>query len=263
MPKVSVIMGAYNCEDTVSDAVDSILAQTYNDWEFIICDDASTDDTLNILKKYEKDNSSKIIVLHNESNKMLAGTLNECLKKASGEYIARMDADDLSAKNRLQLLVDFLDNNPEYDVVGSYMQAFDENGNGEILKKLEEPTKFDLPKSNPFHHATIMMRKSAYDSLGGYTVTQRTRRSEDVDLWYRFFAAGFKGYNLPQPLYYVKVDDSAYKRRKMKYMVDASQIVFNGVKMLGLPSKYYIFALKPIISWFVPQSLKSKLRNKR
>ncbi len=263
MPKVSVIMGAYNCEDTVSNAVDSILAQTYEDWEFIICDDASTDNTLNILKKYEKENSSKIIVLHNESNKMLAGALNECLKKASGEYIARMDADDLSAENRLQLLVDFLDNNPDYAVVGSYMQTFDENGRGEILKKLEEPSKFDVPKSNPFHHATIMMRKSAYDALNGYTVKKITRRSEDVDLWYRFFAAGFKGYNLEQPLYYVKVDDGAYKRRKLKYMIDASKIVFNGVKMLKLPAKYYVFALKPIISWFVPQFLKTKLRNKR
>ena len=107
MPTVSVIMGIYNCEKTLSDAIDSIINQTYSDWELIMCDDGSTDNTYQIATKYsEKDN--RITVIKNDTNSGLAFSLNHCLKYAKGEYVARMDADDISLPNRFEKQVAFL-----------------------------------------------------------------------------------------------------------------------------------------------------------
>ncbi len=256
MPKVSIIMGAYNCQNTICESIDSILAQTFTDWEFIICDDASTDETLKILNQYKANYPDKFIILHNDTNIMLAGSLNKCLKVANGKYIARMDADDLSVPTRLQKQYDFLENNCDIDVVGTFMQGFDNNGLKDIVPIKLNPVDIDLPKGNPFHHATIMMKKSVYDKLNGYTVSETTRRVEDVDLWFRFFSKGFKGTTIPEPLYLVRIDEGAYKRRKIKYSFDASKVLFNGIKLLHLPPKYYIYTLKPIISQFIPKKLK-------
>lgn len=253
-------MGAYNCEATLRESIESIINQSFSDWEFVICDDASNDATFSILNSYQKKFPEKFVVLHNDSNLMLAGSLNRCLSAASGEYIARMDADDISVKDRLEKQVSFLDTNPQYSVVGTYMQSFDENGFHSIIPNKEEPTKFDLPKSNAFHHATIMMRKSVYDELKGYTVSERTRRVEDVDLWFRFFSKGYKGFTISEPLYLVREDADAFKRRKLKYSVDAAKVLYSGIKLLNLPKKNYIYVLKPIVSYFTPRKLKTMFR---
>ena len=94
-PLVSIIMGVYNAEKTMQDSIDSILQQTYTKWEFIICDDGSTDNTYSELqKKYEGDD--RFVIIKNEENSGLPFTLNHCIKHCSGDYIARMDADDIS-----------------------------------------------------------------------------------------------------------------------------------------------------------------------
>ena len=261
MPKVSVIMGAYNCEDTLDESLESLLGQSFSDWEAVICDDASKDSTLEKLNKYKEKYPEKFVVLHNERNLTLAGTLNRCLAEAKGEYIARMDCDDISVPDRFQKQVEFLDTHPEYAVVGTYMQSFDETGLHHIIQNKQEPTKFDLPKSNAFAHATIMMRKSVYDDLGGYTVSSKTRRLEDAELWYRFFEKGYNGYTLSEPLYLVREDEATFKRRKFKYCLDASKVIAEGIKRLNLPKKNYVYALKPIVSYFTPMRLKRKFRD--
>ena len=262
MPKVSVIMGVYNGERTVSEAIDSIINQTFTDWEFIICDDASTDSTLSILNEYKECFPDKFIILHNENNLMLSGSLNRCLDVARGEYIARMDDDDISLPDRFEKEVSVL-NSTDFDVVGSMVQFFDSDGLGEIINKIEYPDIYDLPKGNPFFHPTIMMRKSAFDKLGGYTTAEHTRRMEDVDLWYRFYSMGFKGYNIQEVLLNYRLDKNALKKRKLKYSLDASKIVFYGVKMLNLPAKYYIYSLKPIVSYILPEGIKSIYRKNK
>lgn len=259
---VSIIMGIYNCEDTLPEAIDSILAQTYTDWELIMCDDASRDSTLEIAQSYSDKYPSKIRVLHNEKNLMLAASLNRCIELVRGEYIARMDGDDISECTRLEKQVDFLDTHSEYQIVGTWMQAFDENGTKNVISIKDIPQPTDLPKFNPFHHATVMMRSNAMKKLNGYTVSNFTRRTEDVDLWFRFFCEGYRGYNLNEPLYWVREDENAYKRRKLKYSVDASRVLCRGIKLLRLPAKYYIYAVKPIVSWAMPHGLKLFLREK-
>lgn len=256
---VSIIMGVYNGANTLSEAVDSIIAQTYTNWELIACDDCSTDNTLKILSDYAK-KDSRIIVIRNEENCGLAASLNHCLEYVRGTYIARMDCDDLSEPERLEHQVACLEEHPEFELVGTYMQAFDETGKLNIIQNKLYPTKYDLPKGAPFSHATILIRTYAMQQLKGYRITNYTVRTEDVDLWYRFFAAGFHGINLSEPLYCVRVDSSAYKRRKLKYMLHASFIIWYGCDMVDLPFYYKIYCLKPIISWLLPNFLKTNLR---
>ena len=105
--KISVIMSVYNSEATLRESIDSILAQTYPDWEFIICNDASTDGTQAILEEYAEKDPERFILLKNEENKRLAFSLNRCLEKATGFYVARMDGDDISLPERFEKQVCF------------------------------------------------------------------------------------------------------------------------------------------------------------
>ena len=189
-PKVSVIMGIYNCADTLDEAIGSLIAQTYQDFEIIMCDDASTDNTYEIAEELGRRYPGKIVLIRNEKNMRLAYSLNHCLKYAKGEYIARMDGDDRCLPERFEKQVAFLDSHPEYDVVGTYMQHFTKDGPGDITKAVEYPDKYTIRDHIPFNHASIMMKKTVYDALGGYAVNSLTMRCEDREMWYRFFKAG-------------------------------------------------------------------------
>ena len=118
MPKVSIIMATYNCEDTLRKSVNSIVSQTFSDWEFIICDDCSTDGTYEILLEYKNQYPDKFVILHNKVNSKLPFSLNRGLEVARGEYIARMDGDDEALPDRLEKQVAFLDSHSEYSEIG-------------------------------------------------------------------------------------------------------------------------------------------------
>ena len=149
MPKVSVIMGVYNLanRDILEKAIFSILNQTFKDFEFIICDDGSTDNTFEIVKDICK-NDNRVVFLQNEVNKGLAYVLNKCLDNAKGEYIARMDADDECYLDRFEKQVKFLDENLDYGVVTSNAEVFDENGVWRKLIHNEEIQKEDFLFNN-------------------------------------------------------------------------------------------------------------------
>ena len=105
-------MGIYNCADTLSEAIDSIINQTYTNWQLILCDDCSTDNTYNVAKSYQEKYPEKIVLVRNEVNSRLAFSLNHCLKYADGEFIARMDGDDISVSNRFEVQLKFLNDHP-------------------------------------------------------------------------------------------------------------------------------------------------------
>lgn len=261
-PLVSIIMGAYNCEESISSCIESIIDQTYSNWEFIICDDCSTDGTLEVLKDYAtKDQRIKIV--RNEKNSKLAYSLNHCLKYARGEYVARMDDDDKSLPERLEKQVLFLNEHPEYAVVGSSVQLFDGEKITGVRKSREYPQKNNVLYGPPFMHPTIVMRKSVYDELGGYTVSSRTLRGQDWDLWFRFFANGYKGYNFQKPLliYHESPDD--YKKRTVKTGIMYTKTALFGYKLLGAPKYKYICALKPLLSAMIPHKVLLKYHSKK
>lgn len=262
--KVSIIMGIYNCENTLKESIESIINQTYENWELIMCDDCSTDNTFNIAKNYADKYKDKIKLIRNNENITLAPTLNRCLELCTGEYIARQDGDDISVEDRLQKQVEFLENNKQYDLVGTAMMSFDENGdNGIRGAEVEIPSKENLVYTVPFCHATIMARSYVYEKLDGYRVTNYTKRCEDADLWFRFFAEGFKGYNLNEALYKVRDNISAYKRRNLRNYINLFIVNVNGYKLVDMPFKYYPYLIKPIISACIPSYIMKYYHSKK
>lgn len=251
---VSVLMGIYNCADTLGESIESILCQTHGNIEFIMCDDGSSDNTYEVAKSYaEKD--SRIVLLKNEDNLTLGPTLNRCLEAAHGKYCARMDGDDVSTPDRFEKQVRFLEENPEYGVVGTYMQIYGE-GNEDKIRKIEQfPQISRLPKGNPCCHATIMMRTDIYRELGGYSADKRLARIEDVDLFWRYYLAGHKAANILEPLYIVREDVSTFKRRKYRYSVTVSAYLFKQCRKARLGLKSYLYAVKPLIVNLMPQKL--------
>lgn len=252
---VSIIMGVYNAQETISTCIDSIINQDYHNWEFIICDDCSTDETLSIVKKYaQKD--SRIKVIQNTKNEKLAYSLNHCLKYSSGEYIARMDGDDIALPHRLRTQVEFLKHHSEYQLVGSCSYVDDGSGEQSIKTVKEIPESTDLLYGAPFMHPTIMMRKSAYDALKGYTVSWRTQRGQDLDLWFRFYAKGYKGYNLQLPLlvYHQSLDD--FKKISWRNAWMYFLTTLNGYHLIAIPFYKYPIAFKPLLSAAIPNRIR-------
>lgn len=262
MCKVSVIMGIYNMEqkkDLVKLAIDSILNQSYKDFEFIICDDGSSDNTYNVVKNIVKDDK-RVILLKNEINRGLAYSLNKCISKSRGKYIARMDADDISENNRLEKQVDFLDKHSEYAIVGCNLLLVNNNGVWGKRILAEKPTKKSFLFTSPFCHPAIVMRKEVLNEVNNYRVEKITRRAEDYDLFMRIYANGYKGYNMQEFLYQFREDNDTYKRRAYKYRWDEMQVRYRGFKDLKLLPNGLIYVIKPLIVGLIPQKCLRKLR---
>lgn len=262
MPRISVIMGIYNCANTLQDAIQCIIDQTYNDWELILCDDGSQDNTYEIAERYVSLYPQKIVLLKNDCNKGLNYTLNRCLSVATGEYIARMDGDDLCSKNRFEKEVFVLDNNPDISITSTDIVHFDETGEWGYVSHPKQPNNRDFLHGTPFCHAPCMIRKEAYDAVGGYTDNKRVMRVEDFHLWVKMYSKGFLGFNINEPLYYMRDDRNATQRRKFIYRINEAYVRAYAVKELKLPIYGYIYALKPIVVGLLPMKLYDLLHKK-
>jgi glycosyltransferase EpsE len=241
--KISVIMACYNCEKTLPSAIESILKQTYTNWVMICCDDGSSDSTLAILKEYKEKYPDKFVILENGENRKLPFSLNRCLEAVSTSLVARMDADDVSAPERLEIQAKYLADHPECDLVGTGIAVL--NGKGTITPMLQPqyPEAKDMLRCSCFSHATIMTYKRVYDELGGYSLESRAERCEDIDLWSRFLQKGFVGHNVPDLLYTVVEDDEAVKRRSLKSRIKLAKTLRVICKRLDL---HGVAALKRI-----------------
>ena len=203
IPYVSVIMSVYNCVRYVQESLESIIGQTFMDWEFIIIDDGSTDGTSELLNNICKDPR---ISVFRQDNHGLAKSLNTCLRLASGRYIARQDADDVSFPTRLAKQVAFLDSMPEFGLVGTWAHWTDEDDT--CLQILDHPAQDDeiqetLLEKCCFTHGSVVIRKSVLDNVGGYC--EDFVLAQDYDLWLRI-AERCKVANIPEVLYtYLKV----------------------------------------------------------
>ncbi|WP_040194505.1 glycosyltransferase family 2 protein [Clostridium culturomicium] len=262
-PKVSILMGVYNCEDTLIESIESIIRQSYTNWELIICDDCSRDNTAAIALDYSINFPDKIKFLRNEENLTLGPTLNRCLKEATGKYIARHDGDDLCDKNKLEIQVKFLKKNKDIDLVGTAMECFDENGVHGIRKLKEAPVGRDLMRGTTFCHATIMMKAQVIKALQGYSENKEARGVEDYDLWFRFFHKGYKGINLQEPLYKVREDRNCYKRKSTKRRVNEIKTMYEGRKLLGLGFTDNKYIVKPMIAAVVPSKLMMEYQKRK
>lgn len=251
MPRVSVLMGIYNCAETLPEALESLLNQTYKDFKVILCDDGSRDNTITVAQSYA-DKYENIVLVKNEKNMGLNYTLNHCLKYADTEYVARMDGDDRSLPHRFEKEIDFLDSHPEYAIVSGAMNHFDENGIFRIGKGNGEVKPIDFIKGTPFCHAPCMVRREAYEMVGGYSVEKKLLRVEDYHLWFKMYAAGYKGYNLEHPIYEMRDDRNALARRTWQNRINEFYVRCIGFHMLKLPLYCYAYTLRPIIVGLLP-----------
>lgn len=201
-PVISVVMAVYNGEPFLVNAIESILNQTFTDFEFLIVDDGSTDNTGNILEEFAA-SDSRVIIIHQE-NIGLTESLNRLCKIAKGEFIARMDADDISLPERIEKQAKKLQETPDYLAVGCWFQTIAESGmpNVEILFPDDpEILKDCLHKGiNCYGHGSVMMKKKVFKTNG---LSYRFKYGQDFDLWLRLSEQGSLG----------MVEEVLYQRR--------------------------------------------------
>lgn len=261
-PLISVLMGVYNCAATVEEAIQSIVDQTVTDWEFIICDDGSADDTYEVVRAFAE-KEPRIVLLRNERNMGLAPTLNNCLRAARGTYTARMDGDDICAPDRFEKELAVLEADPDCAVVSCSMISYDENGVYGLSRYPEKPLKKDFFKLSPFCHAGCMMRRDVLLELEGYNESDDVYRFEDYDLWFRLYRAGYYGRNLPQPLYSMRDDRQAFRRRKFQYRISCVRLKYRVYREFKPGIKYFPYVVAPVIKGLLPEQLYTFLRRKK
>ena len=262
MVDVSIIMGIYNCASTLEDAINSLFNQTYENWQLIMCDDASNDETYKIAKKFS-DRFENIILIRNDENMGLNYTLNRCLELVDTEFVARMDGDDISLPTRLEKEINFLKLNKKYSIVSTDMIYFDHNGDWGKSNMKEYPQKKDLISGTPFCHAPCMVRTEAYRKVGGYTVDKKLLRMEDYHLWYKMYAQGYVGHNIKESLYKMRDDRDATKRRKYKFRINEAYVRYLIMKDYNLSKKNLIYILRPLVVGLLPASIYEILHKKR
>lgn len=257
---VSVIMSVYNSARYMEYAIESILKQTYKNIEFLIMDDGSQDESLHILKQYEK-KDSRIRILKNKDNRGLTVSLNILLRNTKGELIARMDSDDISKKQRLEKQVRLFKADNSLDITGTFAEDIDKDFNVIRQRKVpieDQDIKRMLPLMNPLNHPSVMFRKSIISKIGYYN--ERFRTTQDYDLWFRAAATGLKFYNLPEYLLQYRVDDSYMVKKAWKYRWTEYKIRIGGYKKIKLPLYKWGYIFIPIILGIIPENLFTLLK---
>ncbi len=195
-PAVSVLMGVYNEEKHLEEAIKSICNQNLDDYEFIIVDDNSTDISAEIAKSYE---DTRIHFIQNETNRGLTYSLNRALEYATGKYIARQDADDISEPERLNRQVQFLETHDKVAVVGTGVYLIDDNG--DVIDHRVgycNPDFEDFITKSHLVHGSILARRNVLEEVGGYD--EFFRYAQDYDLWLRL-SKQYQLANIQEPLY--------------------------------------------------------------
>ncbi len=252
-PLVSVLMGTYNetSRKQTARAIDSVLSQTLSDFEFLICDDGSSESFYDWLRAYCK-KDARIRLLRNPKNRGLAATLNRCLKYARGDYIARMDADDISKKERLEKQVRFLTQHPQYAFAGCCAGMFGEHGVWGERRMEPYPNNESFLQTSPFIHPSVVFRKDALTAVCGYNESKAVLRAEDYELFLRLYAKGYRGCNLQEVLFFYREEPQSYAKRRYRYRISECRVRFRGFRELGILKGNEIYVGKPLIVGLLP-----------
>jgi glycosyltransferase involved in cell wall biosynthesis len=176
-------MAAKNVQDYIAIAIESIINQTYSDWEMIIVNDGSTDQTASIVQKYS-DANNRIKLISNKESVGQAIARNTAVEQSTGKYLAILDADDVAMPDRIEVQVDYLDKNPEIAAIGGHAEIIDAKGSTLGIKRKAlniDAIRFSLLLQNQFIHSTMMIRRDVFDTFGGYN--NAFLYAEDYDLW--------------------------------------------------------------------------------
>lgn len=247
-PLVSIIMAEYNTNiELLTESIESILNQSYDNFEFIIIDDCGKNDLKKILKNY---NDNRIKLFKNESNKGLVFSLNKAIKESKGKYIFRMDTDDYSYSNRLEKTIQFLENNPKYDIVGSRCDFYDGNIIWGESKEYGMITRKKMMNGCPMIHPTVAFKKSVLEDIGGYL---NYNRCEDYATWIEAFSRGYNLYVLQEKYVRYHLSKEDYKKRSISKRKGYFKLLHTEYKKLK-PGKFQIIKMyiKTFIAGILP-----------
>lgn len=231
---VTVLMPVYNADKYVAEAIESILNQTYQNFEFLIINDGSTDESEKIIQEFH---DSRIVYVRNDRNMRLVATLNKGIKMARGKYIMRMDADDISVCDRMELQVSYMEAHPEVGVCGSFLSVF-----GDSIKpytsfrpEKDEDIRSSLLVSNSIGHPNVMIRKSVMVD-NGILYDEKFYRMEDWGLWVSLMQY-CKFYNIQSSLLhyrYVLTSESRINKKDSAHLKISSEIVLLFFDQIGI-----------------------------
>jgi glycosyltransferase involved in cell wall biosynthesis len=248
-PLVSVVMAVHNGGQFLREAVDSILGQTFKDFEFILMDDGSTDSTPSLLAEYQNADA-RIRVKRFDQNQGLTHCLNAGIQMARGKYLARMDADDISLPQRFERQVRYLDEHPQVAALGCGFTLMDEAGTplkDYIFSSRPEVLRWNLLFFNPISHPGAMIRSSIMRELGGYD--PQLMRAQDYDLWWRMSFIGRLG-NLQDILLLLRQHGGRVTNKHQDQQTDSAR---------SIRKKYLTIAL----GRDVPESVLDTIKGKR
>lgn len=272
MQKISVLISVYKNDNPVyfDQALSSIWdKQIFKPFEVVLIQDGSISESLeNVISHWRKKLNEKLVLIKNRENIGLTKSLNNGSKFCTGDFIARMDADDISDPNRFKLQIEFFEKNKDVDVLGGSMQEFRENN--ELLTVRKYPSsiheiKKKIAISSPLCHPSVMFRRRVFDEGNYYNESYKT--SQDVDLWFRLILKGYKISNIDNIILFFRINDDLAKRRNISKGITEFKIYFKGIISLYGFSYRLIYPLLRLSFRLMPNGIikyvyQSKLRRR-
>ncbi len=259
--RLSVIMSVCNpIWEQLLEAVDSVLNQSFTGFEFLIYDDGSKPETARLLAELEA-RDRRIRCIRGEKNRGLAYGLNRCVREAAGEYLARMDDDDLSLPRRFARQIAFLDAHRGYGFVGCGARIA---GDGEILgvrHMPERPGRRDFLKFSPYIHPSVMFRREVFLKYGGYDPSPAFLRCEDYEFFLRLHQAGCHGYNLQEVLFQYREDARSLRKRKFCFRRKEARLRWERFGMMGISGfRRFFYTLRPLAAGVCPPGVYGRFK---
>lgn len=260
---VSVIMATYNGGSRLKDAIQSILDQSYSNFELVIINDASKNPTTKtILDSLIA--HPKVKIIENKSNLGLAESLNIAIQHSAGELLVRMDDDDFSHQNRIEVLVKAMKEKNYPAVIGSFSSVTDGDKNVGVIKVPINPNIIDILRSKAVVHPTTILNRSIIQKIGGYRSVPQTLRLEDIDLWCRIIEAGEKILNIPYSLLDYYESRSSVSKRSASFRLRELKLKIYWRRRLSLSFLFnFLFIIKFLMYIIVPKSLYLSYRHWR
>jgi glycosyltransferase involved in cell wall biosynthesis len=261
MARVSVVMSVFNGERFLREAVDSILGQTYRDLELIVIDDGSADGSGEILAQRRQADAR--LRVFPQANMGLTRSLNRGVELSTGEYVARMDADDLSEPRRFERQVAFMDAHPDVGLLGTAYREID--GEGRVLGTKVFPTddralRAALIRYNPFFHASVLLRREVFTAVGLYDPAWPS--VEDYELWLRV-AQRFRLANLEEPLGMRRYDGVNISiRRDNEQLLWSMRLRWAAIRRGQYPPSDVVHLARPMVAWLTPIGLRNAVRRR-
>lgn len=249
-------MSVYNNVETLKDSIDSVYLQSFRDWELVIINDCSTDGCKKILNEICQSNN-QVSVIENDSNIGLTKSLNKGLKICTGKFLARLDADDFWASEKLIKQVNFIEKNNDYGLIGTKSSLIAKNGEKSHFIKLGIQSNSELKeamiKFNPFEHSSVLFDLELVKKLGGYD--EGFKYSQDYELWSRMMNF-CKFYKVPEVLTYIRLSDQSissvhYREQKINSIKIKYAIFLEHKDFI----KFFIHASKDLVSLILPLTL--------